>query len=117
MKHASTGYESRNAGRFNCNDTLMFQTSISSQLKTRSKRVFRHCRATTSTRTESNEIHALIGNLKPRGDRLKTLSIKGFSAIIGIDWADRELELSALSPSDGNYEHRVISSPPETTHD
>jgi transposase len=48
---------------------------------------------------------------------LKALCLDNYSAIVGIDWADKKHDLCELSLDDHAYHHSTISSRPEAIHD
>ena len=48
---------------------------------------------------------------------MKALCLNNYSAIVGIDWADKKHDLCELSLDDHAYHHSTISSRPEAIHD
>ena len=48
---------------------------------------------------------------------MKALCLDNYSAIVGIDWADKKHDLCELSLDDHAYHHSTISSRPEAIHD
>lgn len=48
---------------------------------------------------------------------MEAICLEDYSAVIGIDWADKKHDVCEFAPDGSSYQHRVISSKPEAIHE